>query len=206
MTECKISKELIEYTAAYNWMCSRVDEIISGKAEELIWFLEHDHVYTGGTSSDKDEVLNSELRVIYSGRGGKLTYHGPGQLVVYVMLDLKKRNAKDVKRYIHNVEQVLIDTLQDIGVQPFRLNDKPGVWVNHDGVYKKIAAIGVRIKKWVTFHGFCLNINTDLSYYKHIIPCGLEGYGVSSLFELSNFIDKRVLIQKLQKQMNNTFF
>jgi lipoyl(octanoyl) transferase len=166
-----------------------VDKLSKGEADEQIWFLEHYPVYTGGSSSDISELVNSnQFPVIQVGRGGKYTYHGPGQRIVYLMLDLKKRNLCDLKQYVFLLEEIIMKILADIGIQSFRKNEYIGVWVKHGDQDKKIAAIGVRVTKWITYHGLAFNINPDLSHYNGIIPCGIQDFGITSLKELNKEI------------------
>ena len=180
MIQIKTSKNLVHYKVAQDFMQEIVEKIISGKHKELIWFLEHEDVYTAGTSANNSELLEQRFEVFDTGRGGKYTYHGPGQRVIYIMLDLQKRE-KDIRKYVYNLEEVIIRTLRDIGVNCFRYEDNIGIWTKDGGKLEKIAAIGIRAKKWVTFHGIAINISTDLSKFNGIIPCGISSLGVTSL-------------------------
>lgn len=166
-------------------MEERVQAIIKGDASECIWFLEHPSLYTLGTSADKEnEILDiGQTPLFETGRGGKITYHGPGQRVIYVMLNLKARRP-DLKKYIYCLEEWVIRSLKAIDVVAERRENRIGLWVPQGGTEKKIAAIGVRLKKWVSSHGIALNINPDLRYFQKIIPCGLQNYGVTSLEDL----------------------
>ena len=206
--EWKISPDLIDYPEAINFMETRVAAIHEGAADELIWLLQHPPIYTAGTSAKAADLLNPQFPVFETGRGGEYTYHGPGQLVAYVMLDLKKRQSEpDIKQYIHNLEQWIINTLAELGVRGERREGRVGIWVSNktlslDGrglgegeaatQESKIAAIGVRIRHWVTYHGISLNINPDLSHFEGIVPCGISSHGVCSLKSLGteNSIDK----------------
>jgi len=161
-----------------------VEEIVAGRAEEMVWLLEHPPLYTAGTSARPDDLLSSPFPVYAAGRGGQYTYHGPGQRVAYVMLDLKTRSAMDVRRYVASLERWMIATLAEFGVEGFVREGRVGVWVNDGGQEAKIGAIGIRIRKWVTFHGICLNVAPDLSHYHGIVPCGIREYGVTSLARL----------------------
>lgn len=162
-------------------MEQRVLAIQQNTTNELLWLLEHPHLFTAGTSGQKSDVLNPSCPVYESGRGGQVTYHGPGQRVVYVMLDLTKRE-QDLRKYVNDLEQWLINSLKQTGIQAVRSPGRVGIWVDD----QKIASIGVRVKKWVTMHGVAININPDLSYFNDIVPCGIRGYGVTSLANLQN--------------------
>lgn len=171
-------------------MEQRVADIRSGKADELIWLLEHPPLYTAGTSANRKDLLDAErFPVFETGRGGEFTYHGPGQLVGYVMLDLKKQfapNPPDIRIYIQLLETLIIQVLAELGVKGERREGRVGIWVTDDknSTENKIAAIGVRVRKWVTYHGFSLNISPDLSHFNGIVPCGISEYGVTSLKHL----------------------
>ena len=175
----------VDYTAALAAMEDRVAAIRAGTAGELVWLLEHPPLYTAGTSAKPDDLLTPNRFPVYrAGRGGQFTYHGPGQRVGYAMLDLRRRGG-DVRRYVHQLEQWLIDTLAQFGIQGERRADRIGIWVDRGGGREdKIAAIGVRIRHWVTFHGVALNVDPDLSHFDGIVPCGIKGHGVTSLADL----------------------
>ncbi|MEM6338400.1 MAG: lipoyl(octanoyl) transferase LipB [Pseudomonadota bacterium] len=177
---------LVEYSKSLKIMEDKLEQIILNKADETIYLLEHHDVYTAGTSYKKEELLeNSNIPVIYTGRGGKYTYHGPGQAVIYPLIDLRKTSRKkDVKLYIKNLELAAIDTLREFGIDAYTIDGKVGIWTDHQNTPAKLGAIGVRIKKWVTYHGIAVNINTDLQKYKGIIPCGISDFPVTSLYEL----------------------
>lgn len=207
MVEWKISDKSIQYEEASDFMLQRVHSIINDEATELVWFLEHPEIYTAGTSAKQDELLQSKFPIHYTGRGGKFTYHGPGQLIVYLLLDLKKNKKTDVKLYVRNLEQVIINTLKELKVSSQRVKNQIGVWIYYDhSGYKKIAAIGIRIKKWVTFHGFSININPNLSHYNGIIPCGIKEHGVTSLFQLGLNVEKQKVINIIQRYITSTLF
>ncbi|MEB3702353.1 Lipoyl(octanoyl) transferase LipB [Candidatus Bealeia paramacronuclearis] len=184
LPEWKIEEGLIDYPNALATMESRALAIFQDQAPELIWLCEHPSLYTLGTSGKDEDVLeNAPFPAFHSGRGGQVTYHGPGQRIAYVMLDLKNRGA-DLRSYVRNLEGWIIQALLHLGVTGFRAEGRVGIWVDINGQEKKIAAIGVRVKKWVTLHGISLNVNPDLSHYNHIIPCGLPQYGLTSLEDL----------------------
>ena len=176
-----VSDEPVKYQTAVDWMSARVRDIHEGKAEECVWILQHPPLYTAGTSAKSEDLIDARFPVYNSGRGGQYTYHGPGQTVVYVMLDLNKR-GRDVRAYVQFLEQWIINILATFNVDGFIREGRVGVWV-HDPILgeSKIAAIGVRLKKWISFHGFSLNIDPDLSHFDGIIPCGINDYGVTSL-------------------------
>jgi lipoyl(octanoyl) transferase len=178
-----VSHEPISYPEAVAAMETRVASIIAGRAAECVWLLEHPALYTAGTSARDADLLDPRLSVFRSGRGGQFTYHGPGQRVAYAMLDLKRR-GRDVRRFVHDLEEWIIQALATFGVVGERRDGRIGVWVAHDGREEKIAAIGVRVRHWVTFHGISLNVNPDLSHYAGIVPCGEREHGVTSLAAL----------------------
>jgi lipoyl(octanoyl) transferase len=187
--ELRVSREPVPYRAALEEMQARNAAISAGEGRELIWLLEHPPVYTAGTSAASAELLDPRFEVVEAGRGGRYTYHGPGQRVGYVLLDLKKR-ARDARGFVHALEGWVIDTLRDFGVEGFRSEGRIGIWTRDiDGREAKIGAIGVRIRKWVTMHGFAVNIDPDLSHFTGIVPCGIEEFGVTSLARLGRDVD-----------------
>lgn len=187
--ELRVSENPVPYREALEQMTARNAAIAAGEASELIWLLEHPPVYTAGTSAAKDELLDPRFEVVEAGRGGRYTYHGPGQRVCYVLLDLKRR-ARDARGFVHALEGWVIDTLRDFRVESFRSDGRIGIWTaDVDGREAKIGAIGVRIRKWVTMHGFSVNIRPDLSHFSGIVPCGIEEFGVTSLARLGNDVD-----------------
>ncbi len=183
--EWKISDQLVDYDEAIQFMENRVAAIRDGNEGELIWFLEHPPLYTSGTSAnDRDLLAPKRFPVYDAGRGGQYTYHGPGQRVAYVMLDLTRR-GKDVREYVANLERWVIETLAEFNVVGETRDGRIGVWVERGaGREDKIAAIGVRIRKWVTFHGICINVEPELEHYSGIVPCGISQHGVTSLVDL----------------------
>jgi len=187
--ELRISREQVPYAAALAEMTVRNAAIAAGEARELIWLLEHPPVYTAGTSAAADELLDPRFEVVKAGRGGRYTYHGPGQRVGYVLLDLSRR-AREVRGFVHALEGWVIATLADFGVEGFRREGRVGIWTNDiDGREAKVGAIGVRIRRWVTMHGFSVNIDPDLSHFGGIVPCGIEEFGVTSLARLGKEVD-----------------
>mgnify|MGYP001333490192 CR=1 FL=1 len=182
--EIKKSKNPIKYEEAIEFMEARLLKIDKDNSNELIWLLEHEDVYTAGTSYKENEIIDKSIKIIKTNRGGKITYHGPGQLICYFVIDLKKRN-KDIRKFISIIEKTIIDTLRVYKIETFADKSNIGIWYNQNSKIKKIAAIGVRISKWIAYHGFSININTNLKKYNSIIPCGIEDKGVTNLIEIS---------------------
>jgi lipoyl(octanoyl) transferase len=175
---------LVPYPDALAEMEARAAAIRAGEARELIWLLEHPPLYTAGTSADPAELFNPLGFPVYeAGRGGRYTYHGPGQRVGYVLLDLDRR-GRDVRRYVHSLEGWLIASLDDVGVEARRAEGRIGIWVDHLGTEAKVGAIGVRVRRWVTMHGFALNLCPELSHFSGIVPCGIAEFPVTSLAEM----------------------
>jgi lipoyl(octanoyl) transferase len=182
--EWKVERDPIQYLNALKGMENRVKSIQNKEGPECAWLLEHPPLYTLGTSGhDKDILATAKLPIFRSGRGGQVTYHGPGQRIIYLMLDLKKRK-QDIRWYVFELEEWIIQILSSFGVKGERRPGRIGIWVQKDGQDHKIAALGVRLQKWVTSHGIALNVNPDLSAYQDIIPCGLNQYGITSLADL----------------------
>ena len=174
----------IAYRDALAAMDKRNRAIGEGEASELVWLLEHPPVYTAGTSADGAELLDPRFEVVEAGRGGRYTYHGPGQRIGYVLLDLKER-GRDVRCFVHSLEGWVIATLADIGVESWRAEGRIGIWTRDiDGREAKIGAIGVRVRRWVTMHGFSVNLAPDLTHFTGIVPCGIDEFGVTSLQRL----------------------
>ncbi len=189
LIEWQVSDGLVPYRDALSTMTVRNAAIAAGTASELIWLLEHPPVYTAGTSADRSEVLDPRFDVVEAGRGGRHTYHGPGQRVGYVLLDLKRR-ARDVRGFVHALEGWVIGTLADLGVDSWRAPGRIGIWTTGpDGREAKIGAIGVRIRRWVTMHGFSVNLDPDLTHFDGIVPCGIAEFGVTSLAQLGRSVD-----------------
>lgn len=204
--EWKWSKGLTDYEEAIKLMENRVAAIRSGDENELVWFVEHPPLYTAGTSAKEADLLAPKRFPVYdAGRGGQYTYHGPGQRVVYVMLDLNKR-GKDVRKFVANLERWIIDTLGEFNIKGETREGRIGVWVEREGGREdKIAAIGVRVRKWVTFHGICINVEPDLSHYTGIVPCGISEHGVTSLVDLGLPVNMDDLDATLQKTWRDIF-
>ncbi|MBT4710808.1 MAG: lipoyl(octanoyl) transferase LipB [Alphaproteobacteria bacterium] len=182
--EWTMAADLVPYPDAVQSMEQRVKGIREGTAPEWVWLVEHPPLYTAGTSADPNELLDPDkLPVFQTGRGGRYTYHGPGQRIAYVMLDLGTR-GRDLRLYVANLEQWIIDTLATFGIRGERREGRIGIWVAHNGMEKKIAALGVRVRHWVTFHGIAINVDPDLGQYQGIVPCGIADHGVTSMAEL----------------------
>ncbi len=198
------SKKWVKYTDALSEMDSRVAGIKNGSQTEAIWLLEHDNLYTAGTSAKESDLLNAKFPVHKAGRGGEYTYHGPGQRVAYVMLDLKKRqNVPDIKRYVWQLEEWIIRSLSEFDVKAERREGRVGIWVvTENGLEKKIAAIGVRVRHWITFHGVSINVAPNLDNFNGIVPCGLAQYGVTSLSEI---IGNNASMEKLDLALKKHF-
>lgn len=182
--EWRVASAAVPYRAALAEQEARNAAIAAGRAQELVWLLEHPPVYTAGTSAAPAELLEPRFEVVETGRGGRYTYHGPGQRVGYVLLDLSRR-GRDVRRFVHALESWVIATLAQFGVEAWAVPDRIGIWTRDiDGGEAKIGAIGVRVRKWVTMHGFAVNLDPDLTHFGGIVPCGIAGYGVTSLARL----------------------
>ena len=185
MIEWKISNRLQDYESSVSWMENRVSQIHQNEKSECVWLLEHPTLFTAGTSAKQKDLLNPTFPVYASGRGGQYTYHGPGQRIAYVMLDLKSRQARpDLKHYVWQLEEWIIRTLDVFDIKGLRREGRVGIWVEGQKQDFKIAAIGVRIRHWVTYHGISINLNPDLTHFKDIVPCGISDQGVTSLHEL----------------------
>ena len=202
--EIKISDEFINYESAVNYMQSKVNEIQNDRSNELLWFLEHDHIYTQGTSSKNNEIIKkNNIYTVKTNRGGKITYHGPGQRIVYFLINLNKRK-KDIRKFISIIENSLITMLASYEVESKSFKDRVGIWVTKSRNIKfekerKIGAIGLRVSKWITYHGLSFNINPNLKYYENIHSCGLENYNSTSLEELNIDITKKEFDESFQK-------
>lgn len=199
--EWKVSDGEVAYAPALHWMEERVAAIRAGEARECVWLLEHPPLFTAGTSADPAELFNPhDFPVFDAGRGGRYTYHGPGQRVGYVMLDLEKR-GKDIRCFVHALEGWMIDTLAEFGVSAHRADGRIGIWVGNGPNEAKVGALGVRVKRWVTMHGFALNVAPDLSHFGGIVPCGISDYGVTSLDELG----KQIPIERVDASLKRSF-
>ena len=202
----KISAEPVSYENAVFLMESRVRAILGGLASEQVWLLEHPALYTAGTSAKSEHLLDRDRFPVFStGRGGQFTYHGPGQRIAYVMLDLRTRN-NDLRAFVSNLENWLIKTLREFGVKGEKRPGQIGVWVNQkSGSYAKIGAIGIRVRRWITFHGISLNIDPDLSHYGGIVPCGIDNGEYTSLKALGIDVQKNQCDQILYDSFYEVF-
>ena len=197
--EIKKSEKPVIYEDAKNMMEERLLNVDQNKSNELIWTLEHPDIYTAGTSYNESDILDKSIKILETNRGGKITYHGPGQLICYFVIDLKKRK-KDVRNFISIIEKTIIETLQFFNIKTFSDKENIGIWYKDNEQTKKVAAIGVRISKWIAYHGFSININNNLDKYKAIIPCGIKDKGVTSLKQI-----KDQDYQELEKKLVDIF-
>ncbi|MGV8948855.1 MAG: lipoyl(octanoyl) transferase LipB [Candidatus Paracaedibacter sp.] len=204
--EWRVSPDLVPYEEAITLMEERVRAIFDGTAEEMIWLLEHPPLYTAGSSAKKVDLLDATRLPVYeTGRGGQYTYHGPGQRVAYVMVDLTKRN-RDVRAFVTALEQWIIDTLAVIGIIAERRHGRVGIWVNHQGQDQKIAALGIRLRRWISFHGIAINVNPDLSPFQGIVPCGLSEFGVTSCEAMGVNVSLAELDEALSQQWSKNSY
>ncbi len=183
--EIKKSIKPVKYKYAIDYLEKRLLKLNKKRAKELIWVLEHDEIYTVGKNFLKNEVLNKNIKIIKTNRGGKITYHGPGQLICYFVIDLNKRK-KDIRRFINLIEKSIIETLKEFKIETFSDKKNIGIWHKKKNKIMKVAAIGLRISKWIVYHGFSININNDLNKYKNIVPCGIKNKGVTNLYTIKN--------------------
>jgi lipoyl(octanoyl) transferase len=198
--EWRVEAGQVPYEKALTEMEDRARRLLAGEARELVWLLEHPPVYTAGTSADHAELLDPRFPVHKTGRGGRFTYHGPGQRIGYLVLDLRNRR-RDVRNYVHALEGWVIAALAELGIHAFRAEGRIGIWTRDGGVEAKIGAIGVRIRQWVTLHGFAVNLNPDLTHFGGIVPCGIPEFPVTSAAELG--VDASP--QRLDSALNATF-
>jgi len=182
--EIKKSVKPVNYFDAINLLETRLDQILKNKEKELIWTLSHNEIFTAGTSYNENEILDKSISIINTNRGGKITYHGPGQLICYFVLDL--RNKRDVRKFITSIEKTIIQTLLYFGIETFSDKNNIGIWHKEKNKLNKVAAIGVRVSKWIAYHGFAINIDNNLEQYKKIIPCGILNKGVTNLKKINN--------------------
>ncbi len=197
--EIKISKKPIEYNKAIKYLEKRLDQVVNKKSKELIWILEHPSIYTAGKTYKNSEILNKKIKIISTNRGGKITWHGPGQLICYFVIDLKKRN-KDIRIFIKSLENIIITTLNKFEIKSFADRKNVGIWVKKNQYIYKVAAIGLRIKKWIAYHGFSLNISNKIEPYEKIIPCGIKNRGVTNLYKI-----KKQNYKSLRQKIINSF-
>ena len=183
--EIKKSEKPVIYEDAKKMMEERLLNVDQNKSNELIWTLEHPDIYTAGTSFSESDILDKSIKILKTNRGGKITYHGPGQLICYFVIDLKKRE-KDIRNFITIIEKTIIETLQFFNIKTFSDKENIGIWYKDNEQTKKVAAIGVRISKWIAYHGFSININNNLEKYKAIIPCGIKDKGITNLKQIKD--------------------
>jgi lipoyl(octanoyl) transferase len=202
------SNGLIPYNKAINVMEQKVIDIYNKKDKELIWLLEHPPIYTKGVSGKDSDLLEARFPIYETNRGGQYTYHGPGQRVIYVMMDLQMRctnNKPDIRKFVYSLEQSIIDTLLDFDIIGERREGRIGIWVSTKEGEKKIASIGIKLKKWVSYHGVAININPDLDHFSGIIPCGINNYGVTSMAALGKKADFKQFDQVFRQRFDRIF-
>jgi len=200
--EIKKSKKPINYIDAIKMMEIRLEDINKKDKNELIWLLEHDSIYTAGTSYNKNEIIDKSINIFKTNRGGKITYHGPGQLICYFVIDLSKR-GKDIRKFITLIEKTIIETLKYYKIETFADKKNIGIWYNDKSEIKKVAAIGVRIRKWIAYHGFSINIDNNLEKYNAIIPCGIKDRGITTLKKINNQNYKSLENKLIENFINN---
>ena len=195
--EIKKSIKPVKYSTAIKIMENRLHAVNIKKDRELIWILEHDHIYTAGTSFNKNEILNKSIKIVKTNRGGKITYHGPGQIICYFVIDLNRRK-KDIRNFIRLIEKTIIETINEFGIKTFNDKKNIGIWYKDKSKIKKVATIGLKVSKWIAYHGFAINIKNDLTKYNNIIPCGISDREVTNLKTIkdqnyNNFKDKLII-------------
>ena len=203
--EIKKSIKPVNYFDAINILESRLKDLYENNEQELIWTLEHNEVFTAGTSYKENEIIDKSIKILETNRGGKITYHGPGQLICYFVLDLRKK--KDIRKFITTIEKTIIQTLKFYKIETFPDKDNIGIWHKYNNEVKKIAAIGIRVRKWIAYHGFSININNDLKKYDSIIPCGNLNRGITNLYKINKQNYKNLdnkLIENLITNLKNS--
>ena len=193
--EIKKSIKPVNYFDAINILESRLKDLYENNGQELIWTLQHNEIFTAGTSYKESEIIDKSIKILKTNRGGKITCHGPGQLICYFVLDLREK--KDIRKFINIIENTIIETLKLYKIETFPDKDNIGIWYKSNNEFQKIAAIGIRVSKWIAYHGFAININNDLENYEKIIPCGISDRGVTNLKNIinqdySNLADKLI--------------
>ncbi len=203
--EIKISKKPVAYKKAIDFLEQRVEKVHANLEDELVWILEHDSVYTKGISaSDKDLLLPNLFPVIATNRGGKFTYHGPGQKIVYFVLNLNKRE-KEIKKFVRHVEEWIISILKDFNISSFADPKNIGIWINNNSEENKIAAIGIKVKKWIAYHGFSLNINVNKTDYRGIVPCGISNKGIINISDLRAIPNDEIINNSIKENFYKLF-
>jgi len=203
--EIKKSKKPIKYKEAIEFMEQRLLEVNQKKSRQLIWILEHEDLYTAGTSFKENEIIDKSIKITKTNRGGKITFHGSGQLICYFVIDLKERK-KDIRKFVSVIEKSIIDTLKYFNIDTFADKNNIGIWYNNNSKIEKVAAIGIRVTKWIAYHGFSLNINNDLKKYNAIIPCGIKDKGVTNLLNIKDQNYKNIddkIIENFTKNLKN---
>ena len=203
--EIKKSIKPIKYDFAVKFMEERLLDINKNKKNDLIWLLEHEEIYTAGTNYKEEEILNKDIKLIKTNRGGKITYHGPGQLICYFVIDLKQRK-KNIRKFITLIEKTIIESLSEFNIKSFGDPKNIGIWIDDENNINKVAAIGLRISKWIAYHGFSVNISNDLAKYKNIIPCGIVNKGITNLKQINNqnyTMLSDVIINNFTKNLEN---
>ena len=203
--EIKKSKKPIKYENAIKLMEKRLLDIHENKSRELVWILEHEDLYTAGTSYSEKEIIDKSIKILKTNRGGKITCHGPGQLICYFVIDLKKRK-KDIRKFISLIEKTIIDTLKFYNIDSFADKNNIGIWYNNNSKIQKVAAIGVRVSKWIAYHGFSINVNNDLNKYTSIIPCGIKDKGITRLKNIKDLNYNKlvdIIIKKFIQNLKN---
>ena len=197
--EIKKSIKPVNYKLAINILEKRVHNLAINNGRELIWFLEHKSIFTAGTNYKENEIIEKSIEILKTNRGGKITWHGPGQIICYMVINLNKRK-KDIRKFISVIEKSIIDTLKEFDIESFNDRKNIGIWINHNNEIKKIAAIGIRVKKWIAFHGFSLNYSNSLEEYKKIIPCGIKDRGIININNIRK-VSKEKILKKLEKNL-----
>ncbi len=197
--EIKKSVKPVNYKTAINILEKRVHNLALKNGRELIWFLEHKSIFTAGTSYKENDIIEKSIKIFKTNRGGKITWHGPGQIICYLVIDLNKRK-KDIRKFISAIEESIINTLEEIDMKSFNDRKNVGIWINHNNQIKKIAAIGIRVKKWIAFHGFSINYSNSLEEYKKIVPCGIRDKGIINIINIKK-VDKEKILKKLKKNL-----
>ena len=199
--EIKKSVKPVNYKLAINILEKRVNNLALNNGKELIWFLEHKSIFTAGTRYKENEIIEKSIKIIKTNRGGKITWHGPGQIICYMVINLNKRK-KDIRKFISVIEKSIINTLAELDIKSFNDRKNVGIWINHNNEIKKIAAIGIRVKKWIAFHGFSINYSNSLEEYNKIIPCGISDKGIININKIKK-VSKKEILSKLEKNLLN---
>ena len=197
--EIKKSIKPVNYKSAINMLERRVQNLALNNGRELIWFLEHKSIFTAGTNYRENEIIEKNIEIFKTNRGGKITWHGPGQIICYMVINVNKRK-KDIRKFISVIEKSIIDTLRELDIKSFNDRKNIGIWINHKNKIKKIAAIGIRVKKWIAFHGFSINYSNSLEEYKKIIPCGIKDKGIITIRNIK-MVSKEEILKKLKKNL-----